>query len=291
MKERINKMECSGGVYCHSISGGSCSIWVESNYSVLPIMKMNAQELGFLEDEEIKLVLGEFTKFFGNTAKFISPAYKQALIIINEDNNAKYHILPHIDWTMVGSYPLLKAVYVLDYKVYHYLVSIFYRNVEPKHLEKIIPYPTGDKYFKKLQMLNPEDLFYKLTNNNKLDGLLVADTETEDIDVLNLNLCYLFSKNEEAQEELRRLKERYVPLFRYQRGDIFLGLLPENILTEEEYQLAFHDNMEWKNYIKKCLGDTKDEIARKEALKLFNSIWALILERSKKFIKSSEVWR
>jgi len=35
MKERINKMECSGGVYCHSISGGSCSIDNEEKFQLL----------------------------------------------------------------------------------------------------------------------------------------------------------------------------------------------------------------------------------------------------------------
>jgi len=87
MKERINEMECSGGVYVHNITPGNfCSLWVRSNYSLLPAIKINSVELGFLEEEEIKIIIGEFTKFFGGETKFISPLYKQVLII-NTDSN------------------------------------------------------------------------------------------------------------------------------------------------------------------------------------------------------------
>jgi len=292
MKERINEMECSGGVYVHNITPGNfCSLWVRSNYSLLPAIKINSVELGFLEDEEIKIIIGEFTKFFGGETKFISPLYKQVLIINTDSNKNDCSIIPYIDWEMQGKNIFYSKIYVVDYSVFHYLISIFFRNVEIKHIEKIIPYPQGGKYAKQLKELNPEDIYNRLINNNKLDGLLVADTETEGIDVLNLNLCYLLSQNEEAQEELKRLKQRYVPLFRYKRGDIYLGLLPDKILTEEEYQRAFHNNMEWKNYIKKCLGNSKDEIARAESLRLFTSIWNLILDRSIKLLKYAEVWR
>ena len=101
---------------------------------------------------------------------------------------------------MQGKNIFYSKIYVVDYSVFHYLTSIFFRNVEIKHIEKIIPYPQGGKYVEQLKELNPEDIYNRLINNNKLDGLLVADTETEGIDVLNLNLCYLLSQNEEAQE-------------------------------------------------------------------------------------------